>query len=105
MYACFKKLWNDDQGALIASEWLIMASIPVMGLAGGMVALRNSVNGELSQYGNSVSALRQSYSYQGLAGAGASVTGGAAATPGSLGSGMTMVPAPAPAVAGNLPAF
>jgi hypothetical protein len=105
MYSCLKQLWNDDQGALIASEWLIMATIPVMGLAGGMVAIRNSMNKELNQYGSSVSALRQSYSYQGLAGGGSNMPGAAVVDPSGLGPGMTMGPEPAPTVSGNLPTF
>jgi Flp pilus assembly pilin Flp len=105
MYSCLKQLWDDDEGALLATEWLIMATIPVMGVAAGMTSVRNSVNSELNQFGNSVSALNQSYSYPGLSGAGSNVAGAAVVGTSSLGAPITMGPPPAPTVSGNLPTF
>lgn len=38
------KLWNDDAGAVLATEWVFMATILVIGIIPGMVAVRNSMN-------------------------------------------------------------
>jgi hypothetical protein len=39
-----QRLWQDDRGAILATEWVFMATILVIGVIPGMVALRNSMN-------------------------------------------------------------
>src|SRR3974390_2700051 len=59
------KLWNDEGGALISVEWVFVATILVLGVTVGLVAVRNAVNSELAEAANAFSALNQSYSFCG----------------------------------------
>jgi hypothetical protein len=68
-------LWNDDGGALIATEWLFLVTITVIGLVTGLVAVRNAVVEELAEVGNAITSLDQSYSFDGLHGCGAFTAG------------------------------
>jgi hypothetical protein len=49
------KLWNDDAGALIAMEWLLVGTILVIGIIPGLVALRNAIAAELQEQANALS--------------------------------------------------
>jgi Flp pilus assembly pilin Flp len=49
MRALLRKLWRDDTGALLATEWVFMAVILVIGVVPGMVALRNAMNAALAK--------------------------------------------------------
>jgi hypothetical protein len=60
-----RKLWNDDCGALIATEWVFVATILVLGAITGLVAVRQAVLAELTDFANAVLALNQSYSFSG----------------------------------------
>ena len=59
------KLWNDDCGALIATEWVFVATILVLGAITGLVAVRQAVLSELTEFANAVLSLNQSYSFSG----------------------------------------
>ncbi len=61
------QLWSDDGGALIAVEWVFVATILVLGVIVGMVAVRNAVNSELAEFANAVTSLCQNYSFNGTA--------------------------------------
>jgi len=73
------KLWNDDCGALIATEWVFVATILVLGAITGLVAVRQAAISELTEFANAVMALNQSYSFTGQANCQSS-TGGSAAS-------------------------
>ncbi len=89
-------LWRDDQGAIIAIEYLFVATILVLGIIVGLTNLRTAINVELTELGNAILALSQGYTVSGAAGA--STDGSAAIdTPGSLG-GSTLVPPSAPSL-------
>jgi hypothetical protein len=60
-----RKLWNDDCGALIATEWVFVATILVLGIITGLVALRQAVKSELVEFAQAVMALNQSFSFAG----------------------------------------
>jgi Flp pilus assembly pilin Flp len=75
MLNLFAKLWNDDQGALIATEFLFVATILIIGIVVGLSALRGAVNAELAELGNAILALNQGYSISGLTGCCASTEG------------------------------
>jgi hypothetical protein len=62
------KLWNDDAGALIASEFLFVATILVIGIIVGLSGLRIAVVAELTELGNAILALSQGYTVSGLTG-------------------------------------
>jgi hypothetical protein len=44
-----KKLWNDQRGSLLITEWVFMASILVLGIIPGIVAVRTSMTAALLQ--------------------------------------------------------
>jgi hypothetical protein len=71
-------LWNDDAGALIATEWVFVATILVLGAITGLVAVRQAVLSELTEFANAVLALNQSYSFSGQSNT-ESITAGSAA--------------------------
>jgi hypothetical protein len=59
------RLWNDDCGALIATEWVFLATILVLGSITGLVAVRQNVIAQFAELANAVMALNQSYSFSG----------------------------------------
>jgi hypothetical protein len=56
------RLWKDESGAVIATEYLMLGSIVAMGAASGMAAMRDSMVDEFKEFGQSTRELRQSYS-------------------------------------------
>ncbi len=60
-----QRLWSDDCGALIATEWVFVATILVLGIITGLVAVRQAVISELTEFAQAVLALSQSYSFAG----------------------------------------
>jgi hypothetical protein len=75
MNRLFTKLWNDDAGALIAMEFLFVATILIIGIIVGLVNLRGAINAELSELGNAILALSQGYTISGTSGCCASTDG------------------------------
>ena len=65
MRQLMQRLWFDDCGALIATEWVFVATILVLGIITGLVAVRQAVISELTEFANAVMALSQSYSFSG----------------------------------------
>jgi Flp pilus assembly pilin Flp len=61
MRQLFLKLWNDDDGFVIALEYILIATIIILGLIAGLASIRDAVNSELSELGNSFMALSQGY--------------------------------------------
>ena len=59
---------NDDDGALIATEWLFVVTILVIGLVAGLTSVRNAVVNELEDVADAVGSLSQSYSFGGTRG-------------------------------------
>jgi hypothetical protein len=59
------KLWDDDGGALLAVEWLFIATILVLGIIVGLTGVRNFTNSGLQEFSNSVGVLNQSFSFGG----------------------------------------
>jgi hypothetical protein len=57
-------LWNDESGAVIATEYLMLGSIVAAGATSGMVAMRDSVVDEYKEFGNSIHDVRQAYAPQ-----------------------------------------
>src|SRR5437016_3757427 len=69
------KCWNDDGGALIATEFLFVATVLVIGIVVGLTAVRNAVNAELTELANAILALSQGFTISGTSGCGAFVDG------------------------------
>ena len=71
------RLWKDDGGALIATEWVFVATILVLGSITGLVAVRQAAITELEEFANAVLALNQSYSFSGQTNCQSSTAGSA----------------------------
>lgn len=56
-----QRLWADDCGAVICTEYLMLGTILVMGVGAGLVAVRNSINNEFQILGNSIGNMRKAY--------------------------------------------
>ena len=63
-----KKLWSDDAGAIIAAEYLFIATILVIGIIVGLASVRDAVNTALAELANAYLALSQGYILSGQAG-------------------------------------
>jgi hypothetical protein len=64
-FGIFKRLWRDDGGAVLATEWLLVTTVLVLGLVPGLIAIRQGLLGELSDVSNATSGLDQSYGFTG----------------------------------------
>ena len=47
MVRLMRRLWRDDEGAVLAAEWVFMGTILVLGIIPGMVAVRDSLNASM----------------------------------------------------------
>ncbi len=65
MSSLLRKLWVDDEGAVISVEFILVISILIFGIIPGLVALRNSVNAALTTTGNLLNALVPSFTFSG----------------------------------------
>jgi Flp pilus assembly pilin Flp len=80
-----RQLWQDDQGAVLATEYLFLVTILILGLVVGLSNLRTAINAELTELGNAILALNLSFSFSGLTGCCSSVAGSQAIDiPGTL---------------------
>ncbi len=69
------RLWADDGGALEAIEFLLTASILVLGLVVALATLRNAITAEFVALADSLLALNTGFSVGGLSGCCSSVNG------------------------------
>jgi len=69
------KLWNDDRGALIATEWVFVSTIMVIGVVAGLKSVQQAVVSELDDMANAIGSLSQSYTFSGTSGCAASTSG------------------------------
>jgi hypothetical protein len=83
---CLTRLWDDDRGSVIASEYLALGSIVALGSITGLAALRDATIDEMREYGQSVRAIRQHHSVQSYKAAGGVKDGSAANEPCPLGT-------------------
>ncbi len=63
-----QKLWNDDAGALLSMEFVIIATLAVCGIVVGWSAVRVAVVTELADVASAIGVLDQSYSFGGVTG-------------------------------------
>lgn len=54
-------LWEDESGAVIAAEYLMIGTIVTAGTATGMVAMRDAMVSEFEEFGQSVRDVRKAY--------------------------------------------
>ncbi len=60
------KLWNDEDGVILSAELVLIGTILVVGMIVGLVELQCSVVGELSDLGDAIGNLDQSYVTSGI---------------------------------------
>lgn len=71
------RLWNDQTGAIISAEIILIATILVLGVIVGLKSLRDSIVTELADVAQAFANLNQSYSFSGVSGHHAFSSGGA----------------------------
>ena len=62
------RLWNDEGGAIISAELVLVATILVIGMIVGLKSVRDAVVTELADVGQAISQINQSYEYWGVSG-------------------------------------
>lgn len=63
MFNLLQQLKEDEYGVILSSELVVIGSLLVVGLISGATCLQQSVDAELTDLGNAVGALDQSYSF------------------------------------------
>jgi Flp pilus assembly pilin Flp len=61
-----KKLWNDEVGVILSAELVLILTILVIGMIVGLVELQCAVVAELSDLGDAIGNLDQSYVTSGI---------------------------------------
>lgn len=61
----FWRLWQDDGGAVVSAELVLIGTVLVIGVITGMSSLRDAVITELADVGAAIGLLDQSYSLHG----------------------------------------
>lgn len=61
MCKTIRNMWQDDAGAIIAAEYLFIATILVIGILVGMASIRDSINSEFAELSNGLLSLSQGY--------------------------------------------
>jgi len=64
----FLRLWNEETGAIVSAEVMLVASILVVGVIAGLASLRDSVVTELADVAQAVANVNQSFSFSGVKG-------------------------------------
>lgn len=72
-----RRLWKEQDGAIISSELVLVGTMLVIGMVTGISAVQTAVVTELADMASAIGSINQSYSYGG-------VIGYHANTPGSL---------------------
>lgn len=77
-------LWHDQAGGVLTAEYILIATLTVIGTVTGLSELATALNFELNDLSNSVGALNQSYSFVGFQAFGTSDSVRTASTSGSF---------------------
>jgi Flp pilus assembly pilin Flp len=70
-----KNFWNDEVGAVVSAELVLVLTILVIGMVVGLSAVRDAVVSELADVAQAIANVNQSYSYHGITGHGAATSG------------------------------
>ncbi len=62
------RLWRDENGFIVSSELVLLASVIVIPLLVGMQTVRDAVVQELADVGQALGVVSQTYWYSGVAG-------------------------------------
>lgn len=66
MSATMKSIWNDENGVILSAELVLVGTILVLGVIVGMVELQCAVVAELSDLGDAIGNMDQSYYTSGI---------------------------------------
>lgn len=69
------KFWSDENGFIVSSELVLIATMLVLGLIVGLSAVRQAISQELADLATAIGRVSQDYSYSGITGHSASVAG------------------------------
>jgi len=61
-----RKLWNDEAGAIVSAEIVLVATILVIAMVTGLASLRDAVVTELADVGAAIGNMDQSYTVGGI---------------------------------------
>ena len=64
----FRQLWTDDNGFVVSSELILIATILVIAMVVGLQTVRDAVLQELGDVANAIGNVSQDYSYGGATG-------------------------------------
>lgn len=70
-----KQLWTDENGFIVSSELILIATILVIAMVVGLQTVRDAVLQELGDVGAAIGAVSQDYSYGGATGHCSSING------------------------------
>jgi hypothetical protein len=59
------RVWSDDRGAVLATEWLLITTVLVLGLVPGLIAIRQGLLAEMGDIASATNDLDQSYGFTG----------------------------------------
>ncbi len=62
------RLRTDEQGFIVSAELILIATVAVIGILVGMVAIRDAIVSELSDVAGAMQDLNQTYSYNRVSG-------------------------------------
>ena len=71
----FQQLWNDENGFVVSTELVLIATVLVLGMIVGLTTLRDQVIAELADVAAAMSDTNQSYSFTGITGHSSSTAG------------------------------
>jgi Flp pilus assembly pilin Flp len=71
----FQQLWNDDLGAVVSAELVLVMTLVVLGMIVGLTTLRDQIVQELGDVALAVASANQSYSISGITGHHSSTAG------------------------------
>ena len=55
------RFWSDDDGSVLATEYLALGTVVALGSVAGLDAVRESGVEEMKEYGRSLRSIRQQY--------------------------------------------
>jgi hypothetical protein len=70
-----RQLWFDESGFILSAEFIIIATILVIGLVAGLSSVRDAVILELADVGQGISNANQSFAFGGSTSASSSAAG------------------------------
>ena len=61
----FTRLWNDETGAVLSAEAVMVGTIGVVAVSAGLKMASSAVHDEMTEVAHAIRSLDQSYSYEG----------------------------------------